>query len=89
MTREEAIRQQQMLQLKGFSLSWWYGTKCEKCCDVYPRFCKKDTNDKYHSVFYKCDVCGKQTDLYGMPWQAQEAWNDHKYAGEGVQLSFI
>ena len=89
MTQQEAIRQQRELQIKGFSLGWYFGTGCEKCCGVYPRFCKRDVTDKYHDCYYKCDVCGKQTDYYGMPWQCKEAWNKHQFMGEGVQLSFI
>ena len=89
MTREEASYEQRMLQIKGFNLSFWFGTGCEKCCGVYPRFKKKDTNDKYHDCYYQCDVCGKQTDYYGMPWQCEEAWNNHNYLGEGVQMSIF
>ena len=89
MTREQAIAEQERIKQNGFSLGWYFGTKCEKCCDVFPRFCHRDANDKYKTAYYKCDVCGKQTDYYGMPWQAEEAWNNHKFLGEGVQLSFI
>ena len=89
MTKEDAIMEQKLLQIKGFNLGHWFGTDCEKCCDVYPRFVNRNTNDKYHSCAYRCDVCGKQTEWTGMPWQARDAWNEHKYQGAGVQLSFI
>lgn len=89
MTQQEAIIQQKMLEIKGFNLGWYFGTKCEKCCGVYPRLSHLNTNDKYHDTYYRCDVCGKQTEYYGMPIQAEEAWNNHRYMGEGVQLSFL
>lgn len=89
MTKQEAIMEQRMLQIKGMNLGWWFGTKCEKCCEVYPRLVRRDVTDKYHDTAYKCDVCGKQTEWTGMPWQAEEEWNEHKYQGAGVQLSFI
>jgi hypothetical protein len=91
MTQQEAIEEQQRLELiyGKEKLGWWFGTRCEKCCGVYPRFQTRNTNDKYHNAYYKCDVCGKQTDYYGMPSQAEEAWNGHKYLGEGVQISFL
>lgn len=90
MTRQEAINEQKRLMIiwRG-NISWWFGTDCEKCCDVYPRFVNRNTNDKYHSCAFKCDVCGKQTEWTGMPWQAKQAWNNHEYQGAGVQLSFI
>ena len=89
MTQQEAMQEQKRLEISGFNLGWYFGTRCEKCCGVYPRYLTRDVNDKYHSAYYKCDVCGKQTEYYGTPQQAEEAWNNHKYMGEGVQLSFI
>lgn len=89
MTQKEAQDQQQMLQIKGFNLGWWFGTDCEKCCGVFPRLVRRDVNDKYHDTAYKCDVCGKQSEWLGMPWQARDAWNSHRFMGEGVQMSFI
>ena len=58
MTQQEAMMEQKMIQIKGFNLGSWFGTNCEKCCGVFPRSCRRDTNDKYRDVFYKCDVCG-------------------------------
>lgn len=89
MTHDDAVNKQMELKIKGFDLGWWFGTECEKCCDVYPRLVTRDVNDKYHDTAYKCDVCGKQTEWTGMPWQARDAWNNHEYQGAGVQLSFI
>lgn len=91
MTRQEAINEQNRLAIffGEENLGWWFGTRCERCCDVLPRFVSKNTNDKYHSCAYRCDVCGKQTEWTGMPWQAEEAWNNHEYQGVGVQLSFV
>ena len=89
MTQREAMLEQQILELKGMDLGWWFGVRCEKCCGVYPRFMTRDTNDKYHDAYYKCDVCGKQTDYYAMPWQCEEAWNKHQYLGGGVQMNMF
>lgn len=88
MTKQEAIKEQERLA-QAYNLGWWFGTDCEKCCDVFPRFCKLDINDKYHDCYYKCDVCGKQTDYYGMPSQAADAWNNHRYLGQGVQTDLF
>lgn len=89
MTQQEAMREQKLLEIKGMKLGWYFGTRCEKCCGVYPRLQKRNTTDKYHDTYYRCDVCGKQTEYFGMPHQAEEAWNKHQYMGAGVQLSFI
>ena len=89
MTQQEAINEQRRMEIMGWNLGWYFGVHCEKCCGVYPRFQTRNTNDKYHDAYYKCDVCGKQTDYFGMPKQAEEAWNNHQYLGEGVQLSFL
>lgn len=91
MTQQEAKKEQQRLEIfyGHDGLGWWFGTHCEKCCGVYPRFCKRDTNDKHHDDYYKCDVCGKQTDYYAMPSQARDAWNGHKFLGEGIQLNMF
>ena len=89
MTQQEAKAEQDRLEMMGYSLGWYFGTRCEKCCGVYPRLMRHDTNDKYHDTYYKCDVCGKQTDYYGMPGTAEEAWNNHKFLGGGVQLNMF
>lgn len=89
MTHDDAVNKQMELKIRGIDLGLWFGTDCEKCCDVYPRLVKRDANDKYHDTAYKCDVCGKQTEWTGMWWQARDAWNNHEYQGAGVQLSFI
>ena len=89
MTREQAMEEQRLLKQKGFNLGWYFGTKCEKCCDVYPRLLHRNVNDKRRDTYYRCDVCGKQTEYYGMPSEAEKAWNEHRYSGEGVQMSFI
>ena len=74
MTQEQAKKEQERLAGK-YTLGWWFGTNCEKCCDVYPRF-RKDGND---NCYYECDVCGKRTEPQIMPWLAQQKWNEHEY----------
>ena len=78
MTAEEAKKHQDQLVADGWSLSNWYGTKCEKCCGVYPKFVSvyKDGQDLCR---YECEVCGKKTKAYSMPWLAEEAWNEGKF----------
>ena len=74
MTAEEAKKHQDQLVAEGWDLGFWYGTNCTKCCGVYP---KLDThiapNDDCR---YRCEVCGKKTANYSMPWLARDAWNN-------------
>ena len=88
MTIEEARRNQDRLLSDGFSISFWYGTRCEKCCGVFPKAMKKDGNDP-KDFYYQCEVCGKRTDTYTMPHLAEKAWNEHRYKEEYHQLSFV
>lgn len=89
MTQREAMNEQKMLEIKGMDIGWYFGVRCEKCCGVFPRFRKKDTNDKFRDTYYQCDVCGKQTGYYGMPKQAEDAWNNHQFLGAGVQMNMF
>lgn len=83
MTEQEAVKMQAELA-KHFNLSFWYGTHCKKCCSVYPRF--RTTNTTHEQCYYQCEVCGKRTANYEMPWQAAEAWNEGKYLQANVQM---
>jgi len=78
MTAEEAKENQERIIAEGFSLGFWYGTKCEKCCGVYPKLITHldgfDDNCRY-----ECEVCGKKTAHYKMPWIAEEAWNNREF----------
>lgn len=87
MTATEAKANQDRIESRyGLGgLGWWYGTKCKKCCGVYPKFMTKAT-DSPCNAYYECEVCGKKTDLYTMPWLAEEAWNS---MGEPEQLSLM
>ena len=73
MTREEAKANQDRIA-KNYKLSYWYGTDCEKCCGVYPKFCKGYING-HDMCYYECEVCGKRTNLCEMPWIARDEWN--------------
>lgn len=84
MTREEAKAKQDELEARGWNLSWWYGTKCEKCCGVYPMFCTSDANGG--GCWYECEVCGKRTHELPMPWMAAEAWNRHEFKVEQIRM---
>lgn len=86
MTPEQAAKRQAEIAEK-FNLGWWYGTDCEKCCGVYPKF--KTTNTPEAFCYYECEVCGKRTEIYSMPWLARNAWNEHKYKKGLHQLSLF
>ena len=77
MTKEEAKANQDRIA-KNFKLSWWYGTNCEKCCEVYPKF-DTEGDSAGGRCFYICEVCGKRTNGFSMPWLAERAWNNHEY----------
>ncbi len=81
MTKSEAKAEQERLVKEGYNLAWWYGTDCDKCCDVFPKLMKEgnSTNDK---CFYMCPVCGKRTESFQMPWIAEDAWNAGQFAEE-------
>ena len=74
MTAEEAKRNQDQLIADGWDLSFWYGTWCEKCCGVYPKFISH-IGGFDDLCRYECEVCGKTTKAFDMPWQARDAWN--------------
>ena len=71
MTPEEAKRNQDEIS-QHWNLSNWYGTRCEKCCGVYPKYVASYSGGSR----YECEVCGKTTEPYSMPWLAEQAWNE-------------
>lgn len=81
-TEEQAKRDQEELA-KKFDLGFWYGTKCEKCCGVYPAFRHSDLNGG--GCWYECEVCGKRTEEVAMPWIAEEAWNAGQFREEQMR----
>ena len=87
MTKEEAKANQERIA-EHFNLSWWYGTDCEKCCEVYPKL-GTEGNPSCEDCFYVCEVCGKRTKGYVMPWLARDAWNRHEYKSCHTQLSLF
>lgn len=78
MTKEEAKANQDRIA-KGYDLGYWYGTNCEKCCGVFPKFRTFGDLGGWTRCYYECEVCGKRTDKFEMPHQAEKAWNDHEY----------
>lgn len=84
MTAEEAKRNQDEIS-KHYKLSYWYGTKCNKCCGVYPKLMA--TNGHNEMCWYECEVCGTKVEPQSMPWIAEREWN----AGHFVQkqISFF
>ena len=85
MTKEEALANQQQIVARGYNLAHWYGTNCKKCCGVYPKAMTANTNNP-KDFYYECEVCGKRTDLYTMPWLAREAWNADNYLENQISL---
>ncbi len=83
MTREEAIAKQADLA-KDYDLSYWYGTNCTKCCDVFPLF--KTSQGFDSQCWYECEVCGKKTEPQSMPWLAREAWNRGEFMQTQMSL---
>lgn len=77
MTADEAKKHQDQLEAEGWSLSFWYGTNCTKCCGVYPKLDAHIAPDD--RCRYRCEVCGKRTEAYPMPWQARDAWNEGRF----------
>ena len=73
----------------GKSVSFWYGTWCEKCCGVYPRFYTEQ--DFEAKGYYVCLVCGKESRHCHMNHQAKDAWNNREYlfVPSGYQYSLF
>ena len=78
MTREAAIANQEQIVADGYRLEWWYGTDCEKCCGVYPKFMTSYVG-LGEQCYYQCEVCGKRTKGCDMSHFAADAWNRHEY----------
>ena len=81
---EEAKYKQDELEGKGFDLGFWYGTKCEKCCGVFPAFRHSDANGG--GCWYECEVCGKRTEEKTMPWLAEQDWNAGIFKEDQISL---
>ena len=64
-------------KLSSNMLPCYYGTWCEKCCGVYPKFFTEGGLKDYG--YYVCMVCGKESAHKPMAWQARDAWNNHEY----------
>ena len=85
MTQEEAKEKQAQIA-KQYDLSYWYGTNCEKCCGVYPKF--KVSSGFDCKCWYECEVCGKRTEPQEMPWICEKKWNNHEYAENQISMIF-
>lgn len=73
MTQQQAIQHQAELA-KHYHLGWWYGTRCRKCCGVFPKIVT-DSSALNRGCYYECEVCGRKTGWSEMPWIAEERWN--------------
>lgn len=85
MTAAEAKANQERIVAKGYDLGWWYGTRCRKCCGVYPAFRRGDGQDPC-DCWYECEVCGRKTGKHTMPWLAEEEWNSMDWLPIGEQM---
>ena len=79
MTAEEAKANQDRIVEEGWDLGFWYGTNCNKCCGVYPKLVNVYTGGQ-DLCCYECEVCGRKTAEYTMPWLARDAWNNGEFA---------
>ena len=86
MTKAEAKAEQERLAARGFDLSMWYGTWCDKCCDVYPKFEIEIVHQMSGNCWYECPVCGKKSTKHIMPYLAWEAWNAGDFQQQQIRL---
>lgn len=86
MTKEEAKANQDKIVAEGYDLGYWYGTGCEKCCGVFPKFKAYGDLGGHSRCYYECEVCGKRVRPVNMPWQAKEAWNNHEYVDGQIRM---
>ena len=77
MTAEAAKANQDRLKSLGYDLAWWYGTRCKKCCGVFPKFMTSDGMN--HTCWFQCEVCGRRTEPQKMPWIAEKVWNKGEF----------
>lgn len=82
MTSEEAKANQDRIA-EHFELGWWYGTRCSKCCGVYPKL--MHTADLL-KCFFECEVCHRRTEPATMPHIAEEEWNNGKVNGGQLDI---
>ena len=83
---DRRLLDQRELAEAGFDIAWWFGVKCDKCCDLFPRLIVEDTSRAL--CWYECDECGRRTGRFEMPWQAQDAWNRGEFEFEGQPRLF-
>ena len=85
MTAEEAKRNQDKIVAEGWSLDFWYGTNCEKCCGVFPKLISP-IGGTLDLCRFECEVCGKTTEAFEMPWLAEKAWNEGRFVNAQGRL---
>ena len=88
MTQKQAKAIQDKLVEDGYKLSWWYGTDCRKCCGVYPKLMEKQATFDSHAYF-ECEVCGRKSKAFSMPWLARDDWNSMNFDPIPVQMSLF
>ena len=84
MTAAEAKANQERIA-ERFDLGHWYGTMLGKCCGVYPKAMSFGSSVS-EMAYYQCEVCGKRTEPFEMPWQAREAWDNGDVHYEDGQM---
>lgn len=87
MTSDHAKARQAEIVARGMNLGWWYGTRCEKCCEVYPKL-MHEGNPASQLCYYQCEVCGKRTAGQTMPWMAEKEWNEHHFLPNQISMQF-
>ena len=83
MTADEAKKKQNEIA-QHYKLSYWYGTGCDKCCGVYPKFMTGGIQGM--DCWFECEVCGKRTEAQSMPWIAEREWNAGRFLDQQLRL---
>lgn len=84
-SQNQAQNEQADLINKGMNLGWWFGTNCKKCHGVYPKI-MNEGNTTNERVYFICEVCGKRTEGFQMPWIAEKEWNAGKFKQEQIRM---
>ena len=86
LSKEQAKSEQDRL---GKNVGFYYGTRCKKCCGVYPKFLTEGGFRDFG--YYVCPVCGKESMHMPMNWECRDAWNNDRYLwkpmDEGYQFT--
>lgn len=76
-TLKSAEEEKEHQRKLGKMLSFYYGTRCKRCCGVFPAYF---TTDGFESRgYYVCLVCGRESKNGAMEHLARANWNASRY----------